>query len=261
VHLVTYNPERWTWDDYDDAVRRTRAGQRADEGWSVAQRVRGIDSGDWVFLLRQGSGRRGLLGVGKAKSEPYTAEHWDGSGGTAQYIDIDWLELFPQDELIPLDVLQRDVPGFNWNQVYSSGRTIPEPSASELLTLWERWTGSESPGVLTDPLYEEGAPTSIVSRRYERSRAARDACIAAHGWACAVCGALMADLYGDIGREYIQVHHVVPLHVTGEKRLVDPVRDLRPVCPNCHVMLHRSHATDDSERIMTPEELASALHR
>ncbi len=200
VHLVTYNPERWTWDDYDEAVQRTRAGQPADEGWSVAQRVRGIDIGDWIFLLRQGNGPRGLLGIGKAKSEPYTGEHWDGHGGTAQYIDINWLELFPLDELIPLDVVQRDVPGFSWNQVYSSGRTIPEPSASELLTLWERWTGSETTGVLTDPLYEEGASTSITSRRYERSRAARDACIAAHGWACAVCGALMADLYGDIGR-------------------------------------------------------------
>jgi hypothetical protein len=64
VHLVTHNPDRWAWDDYDDAVRRTRAGQSAGDRWSVAQRVRGIDSGDWVFLLRQGRGHRGLLGVG-----------------------------------------------------------------------------------------------------------------------------------------------------------------------------------------------------
>jgi 5-methylcytosine-specific restriction protein A len=71
----------------------------------------------------------------------------------------------------------------------------------------------------------------------------------------------MADLYGDTGHEYIQVHHVVPLHVTAESHVVDPVRDLRPVCPNCHVMLHRSRTANDGERIMTPEELASVLRR
>ncbi len=117
----------------------------------------------------------------------------------------------------------------------------------------------DTTGVLTNPLYEEGAATSIVSRRYERSRAARDACIAVHGYACAVCGALMGDLYGDIGHHYIQVHHVVPLHVTAESHLVDPARDLRPLCPNCHVMIHRSWAPDGSDRIMTPDELARTL--
>ncbi|WP_456598656.1 HNH endonuclease [Blastococcus sp. SYSU DS0616] len=259
VHLLTYNPERWTWDDYDDTVQRTRAGQTPEERWSVGQRVRGIDVGDWVFLLRQGSGPRGLLGVGRVASEPYTDDHWSGEGGTAQYIEVDWLELLPFDELLPLERLEAAVPNFGWTHVYSSGRTVPEPAAAALLALWEAWTGQQTPGVMLEPLYEEGAPLSIASRRYERSSAARDACIKVHGCKCAVCGLVFADRYGQIGRDYIQVHHVVPLHVGASTRLVDPARDLRPVCANCHVMLHRSRAEGDTDRIMTPEELADAI--
>ena len=261
VHLVTYNPERWTWDDYDASVERTRAGLASDEGWSVGQRVHGIDIGDWVFLLRQGSGARGLLGAGRVASEPYADEHWDGGGGTAQYIEIDWLELFPLGELIPVEELEAAVPDFRWDQVYSSGRTVPRPSATALLTLWERWTSAETPGVMFDPLYEEGAPVSMVSRRYERSAAARAACIEAHGYRCAVCGLLFSDRYGEPGRDYIQVHHVVPLHVGAAPRQVDAAQDLKPVCANCHVMLHRSRAAEEGDRIMTPEELAIAIGR
>lgn len=37
----------------------------------------------------------------------------------------------------------------------------------------------------------------------------------------------------------IHVHHLKPLGEVGEGYLLDPVADLRPVCPNCHAMLHR----------------------
>jgi predicted HNH restriction endonuclease len=37
------------------------------------------------------------------------------------------------------------------------------------------------------------------------------------------------------------------------ERTIDPVRDLVPVCPNCHRMLH--HTTP----LLTPQELAALL--
>lgn len=259
VHLLTYNPERWAWDDYDETVERVRAGGTSEGRWSVGQRVRGIDVGDWVFLLRQGSGERGLLGAGRVAAEPFADEHWDESGGTTQYVQVDWLELLQPDDIIPLDEIRTAVPEFGWNHVYSSGRTVPEPAATALVTLWERWTSVGTPGVMFDSQYEEGAPVSIASRRYERSRAARDACIKARGYACAVCGLVFSDRYGEIGRDYIQVHHVVPLHADARAHQVDPARDLAPVCANCHAMLHLSQAADGSGRIMTPDELADVI--
>jgi 5-methylcytosine-specific restriction enzyme A len=41
----------------------------------------------------------------------------------------------------------------------------------------------------------------------------------------------------------IQVHHLVPLSEVTEDYKVDPIKDLRPDCPNCHVMLHRLSET------------------
>jgi hypothetical protein len=87
--------------------------------------------------------------------------------------------------------------------------------------------------------FVEGASARVEVNRYERDPAARTACIALHGYACSVCDVDFEKTYGEIGRGFIHVHHVVPLATLGESYVVDPKRDLIPVCPNCHAMLHR----------------------
>ena len=97
----------------------------------------------------------------------------------------------------------------------------------------------ESDGQLSaDSHLAEGALCTVVTDRFERSRAARQRCIDAHGATCAICGFDFAAAYGPEFAGIIQVHHIVPLHELGEAHEVDPVRDLIPVCPNCHVALH-----------------------
>ena len=85
----------------------------------------------------------------------------------------------------------------------------------------------------------EGAKKEIVVNRYERNREARERCIAAHECKCAVCGMDFEKVYGEIGRGFIHVHHIVPLSSIGKEYELDPINDLIPVCPNCHAMLHR----------------------
>ena len=85
----------------------------------------------------------------------------------------------------------------------------------------------------------EGARKEIVVNSYERSREARELCIAAHGCKCAVCGMEFEKVYGELGRGYIHVHHIVPISYIGMEYELDPVKDLIPVCPNCHAMIHR----------------------
>lgn len=89
------------------------------------------------------------------------------------------------------------------------------------------------------PRYVEGAATEIVQTRYERDPAARAACLAHYGLACQVCGFDFEQRFGDLGAGFIHVHHLEPLAITAQQHAVDPIRDLRPVCPNCHAMLHR----------------------
>jgi len=86
----------------------------------------------------------------------------------------------------------------------------------------------------------EGAVVEIASRRYERSRINRAACIEIQGAGCVVCGFDFGVAYGPIGEEFIHVHHVVSVSTLGPATVIDPSRDLVPVCPNCHAMLHTS---------------------
>lgn len=88
--------------------------------------------------------------------------------------------------------------------------------------------------------HREGASRQVLVNTFERSAAARTACLRAHGTACAVCELEMGEYYGEVGEGFIHVHHLVELATVGEEYEVDPVEDLRPVCPNCHAMLHRS---------------------
>ena len=37
---------------------------------------------------------------------------------------------------------------------------------------------------------------------------------------------------------YIHVHHLRPLSEIKASYVVDPKEDLRPVCPNCHAVIH-----------------------
>ena len=84
----------------------------------------------------------------------------------------------------------------------------------------------------------EGAVRTVTVNAYERNPKNRRKCIAAHGTSCCICGFRFGAVYGEIAEGYIHVHHLRPLSEVGEAHAVDPVADLRPVCPNCHAVLH-----------------------
>jgi putative restriction endonuclease len=91
--------------------------------------------------------------------------------------------------------------------------------------------------VVGKPLLE-GAVRQVQVNAYERSAEARDQCLTAHGRSCCICGFNFGAVYGEIAEGYIHVHHLRPLSEIGAEYVVDPVADLRPVCPNCHAVLH-----------------------
>lgn len=87
----------------------------------------------------------------------------------------------------------------------------------------------------------EGALRLVRVNAYERHPLARRRCIEHHGTACAVCAVSLAAVYGPLAEGLIQVHHLRPISERGGvEHELDPIADLRPVCPNCHVVLHRT---------------------
>ena len=97
----------------------------------------------------------------------------------------------------------------------------------------------QSPEEIPRGTYREGAVSQVLVNIYERNRAARQVCIAHYGLACTVCGLMFEKQYGELGAGFIHVHHVIPLSSLGPEYELDPIQDVRPVCPNCHAMIHR----------------------
>lgn len=51
--------------------------------------------------------------------------------------------------------------------------------------------------------------------------------------------------YGPRGEDYIEVHHIVPLHLTGQRDV--SLDELILLCANCHRMIHRNPLVDPAE--------------
>lgn len=90
-----------------------------------------------------------------------------------------------------------------------------------------------------DSSLEEGEACSVVENVYERNKEARIRCIHHYGAYCQICGFSFSKTYGMIGNGFIHVHHIVPISEIRKNYVVDPIRDLIPVCANCHAMIHR----------------------
>ena len=134
---------------------------------------------------------------------------------------------------LAVDVLPEDIVAF-----------IERPAADETF-------GVDYP---EDNDFYEGAMMTVEVNKYERSQAARDKCIALKGCRCIVCGMNFEERYGSIGRHFIHIHHLVPISAIGKEYKLDVEKDLVPVCPNCHYMLHRK-----PDGVFTPEELKMML--
>lgn len=127
------------------------------------------------------------------------------------------------------------------------GAFTPVLTTKQLIRIGPGWYASdeEAAGRLPEeidpaaPLIE-GASRTVSINSYERSPVARAKCLEHFGYSCRVCAFSFERTYGPIGKQYIHVHHIVPLSEIKGQYVVDPLKDLIPVCPNCHAMIHNT---------------------
>jgi hypothetical protein len=72
----------------------------------------------------------------------------------------------------------------------------------------------------------------------ERSSALSRLCKARDDFRCQVCGMKFEEVYGELGEEFAEAHHLKPLSQLSGKVENKP-KDLITVCANCHRMLHQ----------------------
>ncbi|HEX7407975.1 MAG TPA: HNH endonuclease [Candidatus Binatia bacterium] len=259
TYLIKWNPKKSPWADLAQNVEDVRRKGFFDSRWSCGNTKR-IRQGDRVFLLRTGVAPRGIVATGIVNEETFEDTHWDqeSSQDTALFIGVRFDTLLhpERDGILTIDQLQTEhLVGFPWH-TQGSGITIPPLAAEELETAWSGFLTAhgQQPISLADevtaPLrFFEGATRQVSVNSYERNPYARHQCIEHYGCRCCACGFDFEKAYGQLGQGFIHVHHLKPLSEIREQYEIDPITDLRPICPNCHTMIHRG------SEMLTIEEL------
>lgn len=137
---------------------------------------------------------------------------------------------------------------------------IKEPIKYSELEITDADIFSTPDEVSDDQILYEGAKYQITVNAYERNPEARHKCIAHYGTACFVCGFDFGLTYGEVGRGFIHSHHLRQLSDIGEQYVIDPINDLRPVCPNCHAIIHKRtppYSIDEVKALLLQERAMS----
>ncbi len=261
--MPRYFTHNWLNRTWERNRKRASEGEFLDHTAGNLFRERGIRVGDIVYVVSVIKGSLYLCGklvVGKICDideaadildyEPWPAdEHIIAAAGTPMNFNLKVpLKLTRRLRFISGDgnkPLKFKAPNCLDEQTLRNVRELDLASAAKLdallLPLKELPFDEETfPEEVTDAqTYYEGATKHITVNVYERSAKARKACMTYYGMGCFVCGFNFKSVYGDAGDGFIHVHHLKPLSEVGEEYRLDPVKDMRPVCPNCHAMIHR----------------------
>jgi 5-methylcytosine-specific restriction protein A len=176
-----------------------------------------------------------------ASLNEFCSQNWEMVQGTLDAVD-------PSES--HLQVLNKGKEVRSGDQVFDGsfeihGKSVlddPIQALRELLTLIVSIFGFMAGKALDfeeSEFREEGAVTYTTSRRYERSRFNRRIAIQIHGTSCFGCDFSFQNFYGDVGIDVIEVHHLLPVHLMEQSRVVDPRTELVPLCSNCHTLVHR----------------------
>ena len=255
TYLLTYNDEKWKWNDIDLAINEIKNAGRFISSWSSGKRKK-INVGERVYVIKLGSEPKGILASGWVYNGWHEDRHWDNEkamqGKKANYIDVNFeFILNPEkDEILSIEGLNKGLlKNMDWYPI-ASGVIIPEKIAEKLEEKWSSFIKISSKSfnerieilpeeIFSADKYIEGATTKITVNSYERNADARAKCIKIYGYNCFACGCNLEKIYGERAKNFIHVHHTIPLSETNSSYKVDPKKDLKPLCPNCHAVIHR----------------------
>jgi len=246
--LFAWNPKNWDWTTLDKSIIQIKDTGYTTEQWSVSSHKQ-IQVGDRAFLVKLGTEPKGVIASGFVKSPTFLSEHWDGSGRWINRVLIDFeVILHPDREpILSLDLLKvGELVNVNWTP-RSSGVKINPKLTDDLEAIWFDFLITQkikcNPFKETEKddqeVYTEGTPNQVLVTKYERNPYARKTCIDHYGFTCSICKFNFKNKYGELGKDFIHVHHLKQVATVGKEYKIDPINDLRPVCPNCHAMIHR----------------------
>lgn len=260
--LFTWNPKKWPWGQLEADRRKIERKGHARRYWRIhANRM--AKKGDVGFLMRLGKHPKGIMGVGVIRRDPEYRVDPDRGGRKIWLVDVEWEVLLnaESEPILSLDSLREQVDaGFRWTP-QNSGNSIQGETFERLTRVWQKFLVGEVVDVS-----DQGKDAVAVSEgrwlervHYIRERNARlvsrkkGIVLKKTGkLACEVCRFDFLRTYGEIGRNFAECHHRLPLSQIGPGSLTR-LDDLAIVCANCHRMLHAG------KQVRSIEELAAMV--
>lgn len=251
AYLMVYNPDEFLWNDIELAKEEIEQKGYYLFSWSSGTRKNFV-KGARVYLIQLGVENKGIFASGWIDDSAYKGSHWSEDelkkNTEANYVPIVFDNIInPQKEdILAKDILDNKFEGMIWSQ-RASGTEIKCIDLNRLESEWiSHLTGSiDFNKNATDDndngKYIEGSSNTIDTIVYERNQKARKECLNKYGYKCRVCGLKMEEVYGEVAKKIIDVHHIKPLAEIKNEYEVDPIKDLIPVCPNCHAVIHRAN--------------------
>ncbi len=269
TYLLTWNSEPENWNNLDEDIYRFENEGIFTGRWSSGN-TKKIVVGDRVFLIKLGKEPKGIMASGWAISDSYSEPHWNPElelkGKTANYVEVNFDNILRPEKCLPRNTLEMTVSAdMNWSP-FGSGISINDEVAEKLEIVWAEFIGRPRINradvfpdeAETEQTFNEGSIKTVTVNYYERDRQGRDVCINHFGLNCVVCGFNFEERYGEVGKGFIHVHHLRPLSELGGEYQLSPIKDLRPVCPNCHAMLHKRKPAYSIEELI--ERLGKLPH-
>jgi 5-methylcytosine-specific restriction enzyme A len=140
TYLITWNPARWKWDNLDETIGKVLKSDNVEDSWTTG-RTTSIVRYSRLFLLKQGTGARGIMGAGYATSEVYEDLHYDperrARGEKANCIDLVWETLLSPEnqELLETEKLLDRISAVNWSP-RAGGQQVDGAPAAKVEQLW-----------------------------------------------------------------------------------------------------------------------------
>lgn len=245
--LLLWNPQLWSWNYLDDSIAHVAKYGHYEDIWNCGSR-KNVNIGDRFYLNRLGPDVNGIVASGVITSYVFKNPHFDekraaeGKEQNTVKIRFDAIRKAPIISMAELDKLvQPEIEKFQWNP-RAGGIEIPTYLSEQVEQEWvsrdpERQTRLPE-DMASCPVFVEGGVRRVTVNTYERNPKARKKCLEHYSHSCACCDTLLSNVYGEIADRFIHVHHRKPLSEINGPYEVDPIKDLVPVCPNCHAIMH-----------------------
>jgi 5-methylcytosine-specific restriction protein A len=251
AYLLTWNPTKWPHFDLGVSVRDFNKGRLGLFEWATGN-TKTLQPGAPFFFLKQGTDDAGIAGWGRIRSQGFRKKHWDptkrkaGEFSNEVLVTFDHLCTERDDRFLSRENLRSRLKSAAhcWDAQSSGIRLTAKVADGVRRLLLERQVRmpklDDLPPVtqVSTAQFIEGAAKQVLVTRHERSKDAKSECLEHYGCVCQGCGFDFGLYYGPDADGMIEVHHLRPISQASKSYRVDPIKDLRPLCPNCHRVVH-----------------------